>query len=115
MRHELSRAHDGEFDIKQDAGGIADIEFLVQYWVLEAASRLPVLLEHSDNVRQLDALARHGVIDADTAAFLTDVYRKYRGVLHHASLEGDDGRVVGAGPYAADRRRIEDIWARTFG
>ena len=115
MRHELSRARAGEFDIKQDAGGIADIEFLVQYWVLEAAARLPELLEHSDNVRQLEALARHGVIDADVAAFLTDVYRKYRGVLHHASLEGDDARVVGAEPYAAERRRIEHIWAQTFG
>ncbi len=115
MRHELSRARAGEFDIKQDAGGIADIEFLVQYWVLAAASRLPQLLEHSDNVRQLAALARHGVIDADTAVFLTDVYRQYRGVLHHASLEGDDARVVAAAPYAAERQRIERLWARTFG
>ena len=115
MRHELSRARTGEFDIKQDAGGIADVEFLVQYWVLEAAARLPQLLEHSDNVRQLEALARHGVIDADTATFLSDVYRRYRGVLHHASLEGDDARVVDAAPYTADRRRVESLWARTFG
>ena len=115
MRHELSRAGAGEFDIKQDAGGIADIEFLVQYWVLEAASRLPQLLEHSDNVRQLEALARHGVIDLETAAFLTDTYRRYRGVLHHASLEGDDARVFDAAPYAAERGHVERLWARTFG
>ena len=29
------------FDIKQDPGGIADIEFLVQYWVLGAAAEHP--------------------------------------------------------------------------
>jgi glutamate-ammonia-ligase adenylyltransferase len=36
MRRELSRARagSGRFDIKQDAGGTADIEFLAQYWAL---------------------------------------------------------------------------------
>jgi len=28
----------GEFDLKQDAGGITDIEFLAQYWTLCSAS-----------------------------------------------------------------------------
>ncbi|MGH8311218.1 MAG: bifunctional [glutamate--ammonia ligase]-adenylyl-L-tyrosine phosphorylase/[glutamate--ammonia-ligase] adenylyltransferase, partial [Steroidobacteraceae bacterium] len=32
MRAELSKSRPGEFDIKQDPGGIADIEFLAQYW-----------------------------------------------------------------------------------
>ena len=57
MRRELSKAGAGQFDIKQGAGGIADIEFLVQYWVLEAAARHPCLLDHSDNIRQLEGLA----------------------------------------------------------
>ena len=34
----------GQFDLKQDAGGIADIEFLVQYWVLAAAHEHPQLV-----------------------------------------------------------------------
>ena len=39
MRKELSRSGPTEFDIKQDAGGIGDIEFLVQYWVLARRPR----------------------------------------------------------------------------
>src|SRR5208283_582470 len=54
MRRELSRSQSGQFDIKQDAGGIADIEFLVQYWVLAAAGSHPDLLTHTDNIRQLE-------------------------------------------------------------
>ena len=41
MRAELSRSKPGEFDLKQDAGGITDIEFLAQYWALRWADRYP--------------------------------------------------------------------------
>ncbi len=41
MREELSLAKAGTFDIKQDPGGIADIEFLVDYWVLAHSARVP--------------------------------------------------------------------------
>ena len=41
MRAELSKAKPGEFDLKQDAGGITDIEFLAQYWTLSWAGASP--------------------------------------------------------------------------
>jgi len=115
MRHELSLAAPGEFDIKQDAGGIADIEFLVQYWVLAHARQHPELATYTDNIRQLEGLAQFGVIDAATAAWLVDTYRGYRGVLHRLSLEGADGRVVEAAPYRESRERIQAIWRDVFG
>ena len=40
MRSELSHARTGYFDIKQDKGGIADIEFIVQYGVLLQLKKL---------------------------------------------------------------------------
>jgi glutamate-ammonia-ligase adenylyltransferase len=114
MRRELSHAGAGEFDIKQDAGGIADIEFLVQYWVLAAAQRTPQLVDYTDNIRQLEALAHHGVVAAETAQWLIQTYRDYRAVLHRLSLEGSGERVVGAAPYAASRARVQSIWSATF-
>jgi glutamate-ammonia-ligase adenylyltransferase len=114
MRRELSKAIPGQFDIKQDAGGIADIEFLVQYWVLAAAHVNPVLLTHSDNIRQLEGLAAAGVLEPATAQWLTDAYIGYRSVLHHLSLEGPAERVVDAAPYAATRARVVEIWRATF-
>jgi [glutamine synthetase] adenylyltransferase / [glutamine synthetase]-adenylyl-L-tyrosine phosphorylase len=114
MRRELSKAGAAQFDIKQGAGGIADIEFLVQYWVLAAADAHPELLTHTDNIRELQGLAAVGVLDAATAQWLTDAYIAYRTVLHHLSLEGQGERVVEAAPYAETRARVTAIWRETF-
>jgi glutamate-ammonia-ligase adenylyltransferase len=114
MRRELSKAGAGQFDIKQDAGGIADIEFLVQYWVLAAASAHPDLLTYTDNIRQLEGLAAAGVLERATAQWLTDAYIGYRTVLHHLSLEGQGERVVEAAPYVETRARVVEIWSEAF-
>jgi [glutamine synthetase] adenylyltransferase / [glutamine synthetase]-adenylyl-L-tyrosine phosphorylase len=113
MRRELSRSGTGQFDIKQDAGGIADIEFLVQYWVLAAAGSHPELLTYTDNIRQLEGLAAVGVLDGATANWLTQAYIGYRTVLHHLSLEGGE-RVVEAAPHAQTRERVRRIWHAAF-
>jgi glutamate-ammonia-ligase adenylyltransferase len=114
MRRELSKGGAGQFDIKQDAGGIADIEFLVQYWVLAAANAHPDLLTYTDNIRQLEGLARVGVLDQAAAQWLTHAYIAYRTVLHHMSLEVQGDRVVEAAPYADTRARVTAIWRETF-
>jgi [glutamine synthetase] adenylyltransferase / [glutamine synthetase]-adenylyl-L-tyrosine phosphorylase len=113
MRRELSEAGSGEFDIKQDAGGIADIEFLVQYWVLASAHEHPGLLTYSDNIRQLEGLAAVGLVEPATAEWLKQSYIGYRTVLHHLSLEGG-ARVVRAEDHAPTRERVEAVWRRTF-
>ena len=113
MRRELSQSAAGQFDIKQDAGGIADIEFLVQYLVLAAAHEHPELVTYSDNIRQLEGLARVGLLDAATAQWLKEAYIGYRSVLHHLSLEGGQ-RVVEAGPHAQTRARVQEIWRQAF-
>jgi [glutamine synthetase] adenylyltransferase / [glutamine synthetase]-adenylyl-L-tyrosine phosphorylase len=114
MRRELSKAGAGQFDIKQDAGGIADIEFLVQYGVLSAAREHPQLLNFTDNVRQLEGLAAVGALVPETAQWLTEAYISYRTVLHHLSLEGEGERVVSAAPYVETRDRVLEIWRETF-
>jgi [glutamine synthetase] adenylyltransferase / [glutamine synthetase]-adenylyl-L-tyrosine phosphorylase len=113
MRRELSEAGPRQFDIKQDAGGIADIEFLVQYLVLAAAHEHPLLVTFSDNIRQLAGLAEVGVLDVATAEWLTGAYIGYRSVLHHQSLEGG-ARVVDAGAHAETRARVGQIWNEVF-
>ena len=115
MRDELSAAKRGEFDIKQDAGGIADIEFLVQYWVLAHAQEHPQLLTWPDNIRQLESLAAAGLVDAATADWLAQTYREFRGVLHRLSLESGGERVVQAAPFEATRERVKRIWEEVFG
>ena len=59
MRKELSKARpgSGKFDIKQDAGGTADIEFLAQYWALLHAGTHPPVVMFADTIRQLESVA----------------------------------------------------------
>jgi glutamate-ammonia-ligase adenylyltransferase len=113
MRRELSQNDPSRFDIKQDPGGIADIEFLVQYWVLGSAAEHPELITHSDNIRQLEGLALAGIVDAETARWLKETYINYRTILHHLSLEGGQ-RVVESGPHAGTRAKVREIWRTAF-
>jgi glutamate-ammonia-ligase adenylyltransferase len=113
MRRELAQTDPARFDIKQDPGGIADIEFLVQYWVLGAAAEHPELIAHSDNIRQLEGLAHAGIIESETARWLEETYINYRTILHHLSLEGGQ-RLVEAGPHAGTRAKVREIWREAF-
>jgi glutamate-ammonia-ligase adenylyltransferase len=91
MRDELSKGTPELLDVKQDPGGITDLEFLVQYLVLRDAGRFPDLVRWSDNIRQLEALAAHGILPASDAEALADAYRTYRQRMHHLNLAGAPG------------------------
>lgn len=114
MRAELSKGNATAFDLKQDPGGVADIEFLVQYLVLKDAADYPDLTEYSDNIRQLEALARNGLLPADVADFLTDTYRDYRARLHHLALAGEPG-LVPRDEVAGQAAKVVALWQRAFG
>ena len=109
MRENLSRARSGEFDLKQDAGGVADIEFLVQFWMLKWADRYPEIVTFSDNIRQLESLASGNLVPQSRVDFLVNTYRSYRERLHHQSLNGA-GNVIDAGEFVAERRGVIGIW-----
>ncbi len=113
MRDNLSKAKPGQFDVKQDAGGVADIEFLVQYWMLQWADRHPEIVIFSDNIRQLESLASGNLIPQSRVDFLVDTYRRYRERLHRRSLAGE-GNVVPAAEFVEERKGVMDIWAEAM-
>jgi [glutamine synthetase] adenylyltransferase / [glutamine synthetase]-adenylyl-L-tyrosine phosphorylase len=113
MRAELSRSRPGEFDLKQDAGGITDVEFLAQYWALRWAGRHAELVTYSDNIRQLESLASICLVPQETVDLLTRAYRSYRQRLHHLSLE-DGGNVTDADEFAATRAEVTAVWERAM-
>src|SRR5581483_7624434 len=86
MRKELTKAKPSQFDIKQDAGGIADIEFLAQYWALLWAKDYPPVAMFSDTIRQLESVASADLVPQRTVDVLTGIYRSYRSRAHHLSL-----------------------------
>ncbi|MEJ0085460.1 MAG: bifunctional [glutamate--ammonia ligase]-adenylyl-L-tyrosine phosphorylase/[glutamate--ammonia-ligase] adenylyltransferase [Pseudomonadota bacterium] len=116
MRKELSRARpgSGKFDIKQDPGGTADIEFLAQYWALLHAGTHPPVVMFADTIRQLESVASADLVPQLTVDVLTDAYRKYRERSHHLSLEQAEP-VVDAGEFTAPRAAVTAIWNATMG
>ena len=107
MRQKLRRARNsdaaGTFDIKEDPGGIMDIEFLVQYLILLHAHRYPEITQWTDNVRQLQALTRQGIIDQQTAFGLRRAYLILRATGHRLNLRGL--------PAQTEKERFEGITA----
>ena len=109
MRRELSKGGNGRLDLKQDAGGIADIEFLAQYWALKWAGDYPPVAMFSDTIRQLESVASADLVPQATVDVLTGAYRAYRTRTHHLSLAGEPG-LVAADEFAAERAAVTAVW-----
>ncbi|GIZ12821.1 bifunctional [glutamate--ammonia ligase]-adenylyl-L-tyrosine phosphorylase/[glutamate--ammonia-ligase] adenylyltransferase [Pseudomonas sp. NCCP-436] len=97
------------FDLKQDAGGIVDIEFMVQYAALAWSWQYPQLLEFTDNIRILEGLEQVGLMPAEDAALLREVYKSYRSAAHRQALQKQPG-VVPGDQFQAERRAVMRLW-----
>jgi len=109
MRQEHLKPDPDLFDIKQDRGGIVDIEFLVQYLVLLQSNEYNELAKWTDNVRILQTLAETKIIDNDTAHFLKEAYLTYRLTAHRLSLQEKPAKVE-VSRFADLREQVIKIW-----
>lgn len=97
------------FDLKQDAGGIVDIEFMVQYAALAWSETHPSLLRYTDNIRILEGLEEEGLIPAEDASLLREAYKAYRSAAHREALQKDSG-VIPGDQFVDERRQVMRIW-----
>lgn len=97
------------FDLKQGVGGIIDIEFMVQYFVLAWSHQYPELMGFSDNVRQLEAASAVGLIDAEQAQKMIDTYTLYRSFVHRLNLQ-QQSRLVQGETLIANQHLISQYW-----
>jgi len=109
MRKELDRSDERHFDLKNGVGGIGDIEFLVQYLVLNKAKAHPDVIFYTDNIRQLDALVEAGCLDSGVGARLQDCYRAYRLRQHHVVID-NQAPLAGAEEFRHEREFVEQVW-----
>ncbi|MBF0258577.1 MAG: bifunctional [glutamate--ammonia ligase]-adenylyl-L-tyrosine phosphorylase/[glutamate--ammonia-ligase] adenylyltransferase [Desulfamplus sp.] len=87
MRKEHLKSEPHMFDLKQGRGGIVDIEFLVQYLVLQHAYEHPALTVWTDNVRLLETLANENILTQEDCEHLKRVYLELRKMVHHLNLQ----------------------------
>ncbi|MFJ2483137.1 bifunctional [glutamate--ammonia ligase]-adenylyl-L-tyrosine phosphorylase/[glutamate--ammonia-ligase] adenylyltransferase [Pseudomonas sp. NPDC087598] len=97
------------FDLKQDAGGIVDIEFMVQYAALAWSPSHPPLLRWTDNIRILEELEHEGLMPAEDASLLREAYKAYRSAAHRQALQKDAG-VIAGDQFVEERRQVLRIW-----
>nr|WP_207280724.1 bifunctional [glutamate--ammonia ligase]-adenylyl-L-tyrosine phosphorylase/[glutamate--ammonia-ligase] adenylyltransferase [Thiocystis violacea] len=109
MRESLDKTRDGCFDLKQGAGGIADIEFMVQYAVLRWAAAHPELTDWTDNVRLLETLARLDLLPGQAAQDLTETYKSLRAAYHRGALQ-EQPKTIPDDELLPERERVRELW-----
>ena len=97
------------FDLKQDAGGIVDIEFMVQYAALAWSHQYPELHRYTDNIRILDGLGAANLLPAVDVQLLQEAYKAYRAAAHRLALQKQPGKVPGD-QFPDSRRLVQRIW-----
>jgi len=117
MRRKMRTAHgnkSAKFELKHDAGGLVDVEFLIQYLVLGYAHKHPELSANLGNITLLRIAAELGLIPPDLASRCGDAYRLFRRLQHRERLNGQTSRVDPA-EVAEARQPVMALWSHVFG
>ena len=109
MRKEHSNADPAMFDLKQDPGGIVDIEFMVQYLVLLRSCEYTELTKWTDIVRLLETLKETQVINDHVAHILKIAYLTFRSAVHQLSLQ-EKPAFVPEKQFQGMRKNVVRIW-----
>ncbi|ENX60942.1 glutamate-ammonia-ligase adenylyltransferase [Acinetobacter sp. CIP 102143] len=101
----------GIFHLKQDSGGIVDIEFMAQYAVLAWSGTNPDLAHFSDNVRILEDAAQAGCLSSEDATALIQAYLRERAESHRLAL-ANQSMQVSAADWHDTREIVYKLWQR---
>jgi len=113
MRKHRLAATPNQFDIKEDVGAMVDIEFLVQYFILQHAAHHPNITRWTDNVRLLQALSEADIIDTVTAYRLRRAYLIFRAVAHRLNLQ-ECSTLVDVKRFSHLKGLVQGLWQSTL-
>ena len=107
MRDHLANKTEG-FDVKQDSGGLIDIEFMTQAGVLLHAEKYGSCIRHTATLALIDELTKAGWYGPDDAANIADAYRYFRKLKnwHNLECEIDDSDI------SLHRENVASVWGR---
>lgn len=101
------------FDIKQDPGGIIDIEFMVQYLILLHAEQYPEIVEFSDNIRMINSLVQKKLLSSEMGTKLSQIYQKYRNFIHQQALQ-ELSAITSNDRFINEQKIIKVYWGKIF-
>ena len=120
MRRKVHAGHPNpspDFDLKHDAGGMVDIEFIVQFLVLAFSNTYPQLIGNLGNIALLRIAGEAKLIQASIAQEVGDAYRLLRARQHRLRLDGAEKTRVDLGlePQLVKAREVVLIlWQEIF-
>ena len=117
MRRKMRDAYPNRsdrFDLKHDAGGMIDVEFMVQYLVLHHAGQFAQLTANRGNIALLGICAELGLIEPALAQAVGDAYRAMRRLQHQLRLQGQDNARVDPGQVAQHSAAVMRMWELLF-
>lgn len=110
MRDHLGGKKSGRFMLKQDPGGITDVEFLAQYLVLRFSHDKPKLTRWCDNVRVFETMISQGILEEEDAMALTHAYTTMRDQIHRRNLLNLDADVA-EDKLVNERTLVSRVWS----
>jgi glutamate-ammonia-ligase adenylyltransferase len=107
MRTELDRSDAARFDLKQGAGGLVDLEFLLQYLVLQHAATHAALTVPRDTQGLIEALRAESLVSDQDAAALLQAHVTFVGEGLVCTLDRRPRWVVESPAVAAARAQVQ--------
>ncbi len=117
MRKKVRAAHpvrEGRFDVKHSAGGMVDVEFVVQYLVLSQAARHEELVVNMGNIGLLQRAQAAGLLPDGVGTAAAQAYRELRKLQHHARLN-EESTQMPTGQLDVHRDAVLRLWQAVFG
>ncbi len=116
MRAKVRASHPvrgAKFDVKHSAGGMVDIEFVVQFLVLSQGCKYPELLANVGNIALLVRAQACGLLPAPVGEKAAQAYRVLRQIQHRARLNEEPTQIDGE-QVEQERAAGLALWAVVF-
>lgn len=117
MRQKMREGHPNRsqlFDLKHDAGGIVDVEFIVQYLVLGYSHQHPELTGNLGNLALLARGAQLQLIPVALAEAARAAYREFRLRQHALRLQGERYARLPRDTVARHAQSVTALWNWVF-
>lgn len=109
MRDTLDNSNQQTFNLKQGIGGIADIEFIVQFCILAYSEKHPELTQVTDNINLLNTLAEQQLLSQENVTTLKQAYCIFRDQGHKETLQGNKA-LIEQDQLVEIREQVAKIW-----
>lgn len=120
MREKMRTEHPGtpdaagRCDLKHTAGGIVDLEFIVQFLVLRHAHRHASLTRNAGNFTLLALCGELGLINTRLARAAADAYLAFRARQHLARNNNESQTLIGPDELVTERDAVRTLWVAVF-